>query len=260
MTKFRMQSWRLSAALLAGLCASAALAQPVGGAGKAVPGPAGSTVSAPAPLVRSVVDLSPTRALGARIAAGGAILGQDLVRLRADPLALLSPLVPLSRIRVIDLDRPLPALGLGDVLSPGGWAGRYVLGQVRGGTVIELSGWWGSALLPLGQAGRGGAGRAGGDPRLAGLFADLAGATGTARTAGWLIGSGPGGQVRPLLPLDGGPGRLPPLPAPGPVASGSAAPDVPTPVPLPGALVFLGAAIVALALVRRRRRPDGPAA
>lgn len=250
---------RWLAPALVGLWATAAPALPVAQGRESLSGRSDAAAAAPAPalLSRHVAwvagRLASASAFGPRIAAGGAALGQDLSRLRAGPLAPLAPLMPLSRIRVIDLDRPLPGLRLGEVLSPGGWAGRYVLGQVRGDRVIEFSGWWGSALLPLG---RGGA--AGDDaPGLAGA-ADRPDRIGALPEPGRRLMPGPGRDAGSFLPRDGGPGRLPAVIKPAPVASAPGLPEVPTPVPLPGAMVLLGGAIAALALIRRQRRPGGP--
>lgn len=247
---------RWLAPVLVVFSATVALALPVGEQRDTTAHPADAEVPALAPLSRSWAWATGRLATTMTFAAGSAALGQDLSWLRAAPLAPLMPQMPLSRIRVIDLDRPLPGLRLGDMLSPGAWAGRYVLGRIRGGRVIELSGWWGSALLPLGRGGT--AGGAGSDARLAGIVADRLAGADARPVPGRSLMPGPGPDLRPFLPRDGGPGRLPDLIPPGPVASGPAVPEVPMPVPLPGALGLLGGAIAALALIRRRRGAGGP--
>jgi hypothetical protein len=188
--------------------------------------------------------------LPAAILAATVALGRDLSRPGVGPFAPLAPLVPLSRIRIVDQGAALTGPRPGDLLSPGGWAGRVALDRFHAGRVIELTGWWGGATLPPGP-GRTPPGR-------------LALRSGAAS----LTPPRPGAVTMSLLPEAGrgpvrgaGPAVLPgarPLgftPASGETGGSPAdrpLPEMPLPVPLPASLVLLGGALVALAADRRR--------
>ncbi len=172
----------------------------------------------------------------------GAALG-DIPLFRVDVSVLRAGLPEggpfAGRVPVVNVSGPGPGFDPSDVVFPGEAAARFLLWRRERGRVLEWTGWWGSVLIPFGTA------------RASSVIdADLRGLRAGPATA---------------LPREHVFLPDPNVSGPHPAAGGAhpARPVLPAPVPLPGGLALLLAALWAPVAVRRlssgrsRPRVDG---